>query len=460
MEEATPYWLERVKAASDEHVHKAESILPGYIAFRVDVDVQLGLWNQHMVAGTYFLRAGDMMNEAYVYQVDLNIEELISQIEEGETEELVDDNGVTFTAYKSKAPLDIKAKTTPIELKEKGSRKHNLTYFEMLVWLAISVAETREESDEIFYSAYQNADKLPKQTGKKADRRYDPATKLYQKITDPGIYDLVLKVDAAGRAERKKGREAITALSFEYVGDSDDVKLGRPVDEFDKLVLNGVISQAAAGRSVFTAADVFEAVTGSKNPNRKQLADYTESLDKMRFTKVTVDMTSEAKAHGFTNPDTGEPLKSWEVETYLVNASKIMVDRENGRAVEGYLLNEEPVLYTHARMTKQIVSYPIKYLDTKEVGSNTRQNNLIKNYLIDRIIRAKSGKLSPCIRYATVYNHAGVDKENRVARKRANDYIAGLLGKWKSQGLIRDYEIQKEGQQVAKATVYFGKGQG
>ena len=437
------------------------SIVPGFRTFSTDVDVYLGLYETMMPAGSYMLKEGDELATARIYQLVFDGEEIARVTDGKEKETRVDESGNVMHTIKE--PVEFSAKLEPIPTAD----GNYLTFPEFAAWLAINTADDDETRDAIFRSVYQvtrrddeGREKPPKQAEAKPTWRHDPITKLAQSLSNPALYGEfgTISLDVAGKADRKRKRTVETVVALEYIGNDEDVTLARPVSEFDLQVLNGYIAQVAAGRSMFTATDVFEAVTGGGKPTEKQKREYTESLDRMRFNKLTVDMTAEAEAHNLVDPETGRPWKSWKVETMLVPADKVTMTSPNGRIVEGYVNRGEPVVYTHARMTKQIVSYPLRYLDTKDAGSNTQQNIIIRGYLLKRILQARDNpRMRPTIKYATIYDKAGIDKGSKQARKRANDYIERLLNVWVNMGLISGYAIEKERRQISKVTVTFPK---
>ena len=456
----TNAFIEYGTKAREEHVTYTESFVPGFVTFNCDVDVYLGIWDKTLAAGNYFLRAEDMTaeksNDALVYLVSFDADQLRDEAERAGFEEIVQDDGTIVRKVQNEVSLNITMEPVEVE------RGHYLTFLEYVAWLAMTVAETDEIRQAIFDTAYtvEVREETPKQDGKRPRDRHDPVTKLAQNLTNPLIYGEFgsFALNVAWPADKKKKRQVETAVSLEYIGDDKDIKLARPISEFDVLVLNGYIAQITAGRTMFTASDVFEAVTGSRNPTKKQLTEYTESLDRMRFNRLNIDMTQEAKAHDLVDPETGEPWKSWKVETMLVPADKITMTSSNGRTVEGYVSTKEPVVYTHARMTNQIVTYPIRYLDTKKAGSNTPQNTIIKNYLMKRIRQAQENpRMSRTILYSTIYAEANVNASNKTVRKRTNDYIEELMKIWIDMGLISGYAIEKENRKISKLTISFDK---
>ena len=455
-------FLELAPKAVDEHLNfESNSIVPGFVNFTSDVDVYLGLYRFTLHAGVYFLKGGEEITEARIYMLTFDADELAHVGDGLPYEETTDENGNTMRAYHD--PVSFAAKLEPIPTKD----GEFLTYLEYAAWLAMTVAPDDDTREAIFNSAYNvtseeevKRDEPPKQDGAKPTWRHDPVTKLAQSLSNPRLYGEfgTVMLNVTGKADRKKKREVETAVALEYIGDDEDVRLSRPISEFDLQVLNGYIAQVTNGRTMFTATDVFEAVTGSGKPTRKQFREFAESIDRMRFTKLTVDMTQEAEAHGLVDPETGKPWKSWKVESVLIPADKTMMTSPNGRDVEGYISRGEPVVYTHARMTNQIVSYPMRYLDTKDAGSNTQQNLVIRAYVLKRILQAqKNPRMRRTIKYSTIYETAGVDKGNKTARKRANDYIEGILKIWVEMGLISRYTIEKEARQISKVTFDFPK---
>ncbi len=470
-------FLELAPQAVDKHLtFEGASIVPGFLSFHSDIDVYLGLYHITLHAGTYFLKEGDELSSALVYMLTFDADEILSAGEGHDYEETTDpETGVTTRRYKDddeQEPISFSATLLPIPIKGKEVHVEGgeyLTYLEYLAWLTMAAAPDNETRDAVFNSAYNvtketevKRDQPPKQDGKKPTWRHDPVSKLAQSLSNPALYGEfgTISLDVAGKADRKRHRSVETTVSLEYIGDDEDVNLSRPISEFDTQVLNGYIAQITNGRTMFTATDVFEAAIGGSNPTKKQLGEITESLDRMRFNKLTIDMTQEAEAHKLVDPDTGKPWKNWKVETMLVPADKITMTSQNGRIVEGYVSTREPVVLTHARMTNQITSFPMRYLETKEAGSNTQQNVVIRAYLLKRILQARDspqGRMKPIIKYSTIYEKAGIDKSNRTVRKRVNDYIEGLLKIWVNMGLISGYTIEKEKQQISKVVVTFDR---
>lgn len=457
-------FLELAPKAVEEHVKfENASIAPGFVTFISDVDVSLDLYKFKMPAGVYLLKSGEELNEARVYTLTFDADE-IAHIGDGlPYEETTDPNtGVTMRSYGTdpdSEPITFSATIEPIPTKE----GEFLTYVEYVAWLTMAVAPDDETRKAIFKSAYQVAREDGaeqdgvEQTSGKADKRYDPVTKLHQSLSNPAIYgELELKLE--GRGEAKKGKKVRNIVALEYVGDDEDMRLSRPVSEFDIQVYNAVASLWEAGKHEMTLQEIFNMTMGEGKANPEQLDRISDSVELLRRTRLTADITQEARAHKLTDPDTGEPWEQMEIDDFLFNALRVRMKSINGKVTTGYKIHATPILLRYAKASKQIVSYPVKYLDTKSAGSNTERNVVIRGYLLQRIAQAKGGKMSKTIRCATIYEKAGIDKTNRTERGRANKYITALLSLWVEQGFISSYAVENNARgSMEKVIVSFSR---
>lgn len=453
-------FIEYGTKAREEHITYTDNFVPGFVAFTCDVDVYVGIWGKTLHKGTYFLSADDVNKEsgwqnAVVYTATPDEEQVIEQaINAGDYDEIVSDDGTLIRAIRDTANLNLTVK--PVEL-ESG---HYLYFLEFIAWLAINVAESDEIRDAIFNSAYRVEVKRaePKQTSRRATRRYDPITKLHQNLSNPALYsELGVELNLAGRGEKKKGRDVTTLVALEYVSDGEGVELTRQLSEFDVQVYNALCSLFEAEKENITPQEVFEMTMGGKGKaKREQLDKIIESVELLRKTKLRADVTKEAKAHGLIDPETGEPWEQMEIDDYLFSAVRATMRGVNGKIMAGYHINSMPIGLKYAKASKQVISYPVKYLDTKSAGSNTERNVVIRGYLLQRIVQAKNGKMSNTIRCDTIYDKAGINKASSVERGRVNKYMTNLLELWKKQELINGYEVISEGRrQMAKIVVTF-----
>ena len=285
------------------------------------------------------------------------------------------------------------------------------------------------------------SERLPKQDTIKPRVQIDPNSKLANKITLLGDGETVA-LDVSGAKEKE---EVKTVVTLEYEGEG--IKLAKPMTQYDREIHNAVTTLWKAGNISFTARQVWHALTGretEKPPTKQQLAREEESLDKQRFTRAVVDYSQEARGRELTLD--GEAVTAYKIDAYMLNAEKHTIETANGRTVEGYTITRPPVLYQHAAMFGQLVTYPMRYLAAGNVGQNSEENIIIRKYLLRRIGMAKGkGKVSPRIKYSSVYDKVGIPEPDKKQRKRINDYVVGCLEALVKEKAIKGFTEYKEG---------------
>jgi len=255
------------------------------------------------------------------------------------------------------------------------------------------------------------------------------------------------------RNTRKKG-DIITYNTLTY--DDKNISItGRHVfTAYDRTVHNAVCSLYVAGNDTMTPAMVYRTMTGMSETeyiSPKALETVRNSIDKSRFLKLTVDFTEEAKAR---NMD----IKKAKIEDYLLNAKKIWVKTTNNE-VEAYKINATPTLYQYAQTTNQILSIPLKLLDTKEATRNTEEIIPIKEYLVRRIEIMKHDKtMSNKILYGTIFEEVGIVITDKKQKTRMREYITSILSLWKIRdNYINDFKEYKERNSIKGVEIFVNK---
>lgn len=468
-------FLELAPQAVDDHLKFEDaSIVPGFLSFVSDVDVYLGLYKATLKAGVYFLKDGEELNDALVYTLTFDADEMIHAGDGLPYEETTDPKtGVTTRVYKDdgeREPLLFSAKIEPIPVNSADVPVEGggyLTYLEYLAWLTMTTAPDDETRDAVFKSAYRvtsegtaEKDELLKQTDNKADRRYEPITKLHQNMSNPALYDkLGVALDVAGRGEKKKGKEVNSIVSLECVLDEEDsIEITRQLSDFDITVYGSIATLYETGKPVFTLRELAEQTYGGGRITGQQTETVAKSAELLRRTLLKADISEEIRAHKLIDPETGEPWKHGTINDFLFSATGIELISTNGKKTRGYKFNDMPIGLRYAKAKKQLVSYETKYLDTRSAGSNTERNVVIRGYLLQRIAQAKGGKMSNTIRCEKIYDKAGINKESRTERNRVDKYVTSLMDLWHKQGLFKSYEIVGEGRRrMAKIVVSFAK---
>ena len=117
----------------------------------------------------------------------------------------------------------------------------------------------------------------------------------------------------------------------------------------------------------------------------------------------------------------------------------------------------KPPLFDYADKKNQVDSVDIKTL--KVPIKNTCENIELKEYLLMRILSIKNAKskLSPTIRYSTVYDYlriqAATPKALTKKKEKVRKNIITLLDAWISNGFITSYKEEREGRTKAKVSI-------
>ncbi len=205
---------------------------------------------------------------------------------------------------------------------------------------------------------------------------------------------------------------------------------------------------------------------GKAKPSEKQVKRICESIDKMRFTRFYMDISEEIKAFNLTIED--ERIIGGRIETYIINSDKVEFETEKGNTIQGYRINQEPILYTYNMAKNHILFVPYEMLDTSDYTSDSENVAEFKNYLLQQIQLMKNTaeegkdskrfKRSNTVLIDTIYKDTGVlppeerigntytneavrQKEIRRLRKADRDKIEKLLEAWKAKDWIKGYSV-------------------
>jgi hypothetical protein len=190
-------------------------------------------------------------------------------------------------------------------------------------------------------------------------------------------------------------------------------------NEYDRNVFNAVCTLIEAGNTTIIPSLVFETMTGKKGRNPKAYDKIIKSIEKMSTTRITLNYENQLNAWKKTNPNfDSDQITGVFRQVYLLPVEETVVVIGNHN-VSGYELIKVPELYTYAKWQGQIASYP-NYL-LKDTLSNTDRNIVLKNYLLERIVRAKNKSKTTSadltIKIDTLFNLCNIDDQNTVDNK-------------------------------------------
>lgn len=261
-----------------------------------------------------------------------------------------------------------------------------------------------------------------------------------------------------GRLVRVSGEneaEITTMLTLSYDGGVSTDSLA--LNEYDKLVHDGVATLWANGHVVFTIKQLTELITGHKVTKNAECSRVEESVAKQWRTHVRMNFSEEMRGRTVTVDGEEVTASNATAETSMLNLVKETVTTKDGRKYEAYRMIAPPVFYWHDQAVKQITTYPRKLLEADTGLSATVDTLVLKNALITRIARmkrkgAKSQRGSDRhIRYLTLMKEAGLVvydedtadddiKVNKVEASRVRDKVAKILDSLKREKYIKDWK--------------------
>lgn len=279
----------------------------------------------------------------------------------------------------------------------------------------------------------------------------------------------------------KNGAKNVVTSSclLTYEGDNLKITGRQPFTQYDRAVYDAVTSLWIAGNRTVTADMICREMVGKteqEKPSQGQKSAVTKSLEKMRFTRATINCGDEFAMRRIQID--GSAATGGYDENLLYLRGKWL--KAGKHTIRGYDILSAPVLYEYSRMTKQIISVPVALLDVKKrdkKGEFTTHSLdykesrvLLKSYLLRRIegMKGKNGLNNHCIAlkdyekggkiheglYTIAGNpelsqpaEAGATDAERTKRKNDARYIRDdvelILDYWKAGKYIKGYKPYK-----------------
>ena len=276
------------------------------------------------------------------------------------------------------------------------------------------------------------------------------ANKITKDIVDEGEFNLVV-------SGKKAKQEVLTKVMLYY--DENKIKLsGREkFMPYDREVYDGVVSLYEAGNELITPTMVYRAMNGlieTEKISPQALETVEKSLDKSRFIRINIDYTDEAKLYN-------KNVEKTKYEGYLLAAEKITM-KINGQEYEGYKLLRKPILYEYAQISGQIITVPMKLLQTKDAVRSTDEVIVIRGYLLRQIEWIKNDKTirnNNNVTYQSIYDELGISRtdldskayENKTRKIR--NHVKAVLYEWQGEGYILKYMEFKEGNSIKGVSI-------
>ena len=252
--------------------------------------------------------------------------------------------------------------------------------------------------------------------------------------------DIITNRDKCGCLEDvKRGKRIITPYWLELVGEYESLL---PPNPFDREVLFACISAYEQGYQVITFSMVLDTLTGGVEKYRvhkEQYAAIRDAFNKLMSLRIEIDLEPLLKAFPkYKANHTGEMRL---VGTLL--PCKYVEGKINGQKTLTVKLLDESPLMTVAKIKRQILDYDADALAIAE-QNNTPTVITLKNWLLRRIKLIDHG-LNSSILLDSLYAECGLADAADSSKFNARKAISDILSAFKAEGVIRDFEIERQG---------------
>lgn len=211
---------------------------------------------------------------------------------------------------------------------------------------------------------------------------------------------------------------------------------------FDREVHDAIVTlYVEGGNKYITVNMIYQMMTGKRGSHCSPILaeEISKSITKMMVSRAIITV----------NDATIRGLKECNYDSNILNVKRCRVTI-NGQSVEAVKILDAPILYEYAKKRNQIGRHDVSLLDSP-INKN-KEVITLDGYLRRRILGMKGkSKLSPIIKYDTVYKHLGImdgnDTATRKKRERVRKTIKRLLDFYIKDTFIRGYseKIQVSG---------------
>ena len=234
------------------------------------------------------------------------------------------------------------------------------------------------------------------------------------------------------------GKKIITPYWLELAEGYFDLS---PLNSFDREVLFALISAYEQGFRVGTISTTLDALTGGSEKRhvyKEQYAAIKQAIDKLSCTRIKVDLAPLFKAMPkYQENYTGKA----ELVGMLLPCRYLEAEINGQESLTIELLGESPLM-TVAKLKKQVMTY-----DATPLAIAGQYNSptviTVKNWLLRRIHSINRG-LNSSILLNTLYDECGLADADNGKKRDVRKIITDILFSFKEDGVIQDFEFQKQ----------------
>ena len=380
-------------------------------------------------------------------------------------------------------PVELKLKMTVEPLRPEGE---GITYFEVLVNLALEEAKTDEERELIIRAFFTAPPGEEEEKGRRAPVSNEhvllTTTKAESAMFNPNDQDHIWASDYDGRPitiGTGKGAGIQLALAFDSeLLDFDSMTMAERVEQQltgeDRFWLRGlqsIVYDNPEETRVY-GTDLLKKL-GWKNPYKPEshatLAAAMASLRKMRVVTVAIDTTNEQGAYKRNRGKVIRSIQERPIVDGLITVEEVETDE--GKRVKDFHIDLRPTNGKDATDALPTLTYALdkgqlitadsdifvfdQVKDSKgkvvapAVPSLGVKHRMMADYIYTQVM---SRGTSNVVLYSTMFKALGFEMDKH-AKSRAHKKVAQMLENWKARGIISGWAEKMDGRRLAGVVV-------
>lgn len=240
---------------------------------------------------------------------------------------------------------------------------------------------------------------------------------------------------------------------------SDDVlEKAAPLGEFQRAVLEAVLSEMAAGNLAWSSSMLYRTMTGKTNGesvSQEQQKMVDDAMTQLMYTPLHIDL------HDFAGSEDIGPGDAV-LDGPILPAERITMNL-SGIPVSSYRVVALPIIFRFCSITKSITMTPISFLS---IGISYTQRNIAILNMMQRnvapLIYPTEGvykKPAPLIiHYESIYEVAleGSSVESSfTVKQRIRETVHTILDTWAKHGYIAKWDSIKERRSYVAVRIFF-----
>lgn len=328
----------------------------------------------------------------------------------------------------------------------------------MLISQGLEVRETGENQFTVNPEKAPNDGEIENVHGKKATNHSitkDRVSKVIfgcdDKLDSESLSQVVDDVDSWDSGEKQKriktGKKiyALVTLDFEGLPESFKKLIA---DRFVRAVHDTVTSLINEGNKYISLQQIAAALSGygQKRQATEAFLKEIERAMEVLQTRVEIDATNEQKGYNFTNLN---------FKGLLIPYDSFSFVRIDGQKVKAYRIFRESVLYSYANQKKQVITVPIFMLELPGNMRLTRDNIILRNYLIEQIETMRIGAIGRLMKFETIYKVLGIQETSRQNKNKVRETVKAFLDNWVDLAFIKGYSLVVEGRVIKGVSIEF-----